>query len=160
MKQVLYSGPTNIWCHGTKFCNRGFVQPCPISFHVPPHSPQKTYALQSYHMYLHFTFSVTKKHPPNYIYELTSPASNIVCAMPKNLFKSRFWYQMATKELLSRDMLLEPNLQFPGCLGFLSATTYFICMQLLSISRCHISSLKPKMSHVMTIKKSTCQVNF
>jgi hypothetical protein len=57
-------------------------------------------------MYLHFNFSETTKHPQNYIYELTRSAANIVCAMPENLFKSRFWYQMATKELLSRDMLL------------------------------------------------------
>ena len=140
MKQDAYSGPTNIWFHGTKF-----VQPCPIPFHVPPHPPQKTYALQSYHMYLHFTFSVTKKHPQNYVYELTRPAScQTICSnqgsgirwLPKNYFQ---------------ETCSESNPQFQGCLCFLSATTYFICMHLLSISRDHISSLKPKMSHVITI---------
>jgi hypothetical protein len=90
----------------TKFSSPGYVQPCPIPIHVPPHLPQKTYALQSYHMYLHFTLLVTKKTPKKLPYESTRPASNNVCAMPKNLFKSWFWYQIATKELLSRDMLL------------------------------------------------------
>ena len=77
----------------------------------------------------------------HYIYELTRPASNIVCAMPKNLFKSRLWYQMATKELLSRDiLLLSPTHNFRAAYVFFCNYLFHMYAIIIHIKRPYLQS--------------------